>query len=262
MVESLLPIVSRSRTACDGRERAGLCRGSIGRPIEPFRLMPGDDASCLNLYEPTESANPGADVPVSSLRDDSPSAVRWPRPMPSARIRGCFWNADSARWRRAGHCRRQLDDLRAPSSGRRRARRFAGGATSAKLRLVARSRDSIFQSELLMSEANFLKLFPRPAGLSLVAGAGARDRAPVQSPPRSRSGSPTSAPMRRARPSGSRQFHRVENTYLSTFQTLGGSGAVAGYRRAGRRAAQQRARAPARIGAARGRGISWRRISS
>jgi hypothetical protein len=51
IVESLLPIVHDPNTE-SGREALNLF--DIGAAsIEPFRLLPGDDASCLNLYEPT-----------------------------------------------------------------------------------------------------------------------------------------------------------------------------------------------------------------
>ena len=37
-----------------------------------------------------------------------------------------------------------------------------------KLRLVATLKDSVFQSELLMGEANFRRLFPSQAGFGVV----------------------------------------------------------------------------------------------
>ena len=57
--------------------------------IEPFRVLPGDDASCLNLYEPTSPRILGV-----SRALHRPGPLRVPgiagrRPMPSARTRGC-----------------------------------------------------------------------------------------------------------------------------------------------------------------------------
>ena len=52
LVNLLLPIANDPNSR-DGRERIGL--GDAGQDpiaIEPFRVLPGDDASCLNLYEP------------------------------------------------------------------------------------------------------------------------------------------------------------------------------------------------------------------
>jgi putative ABC transport system permease protein len=51
MVETLLP-VAYDPNSTDGREALGLFNLDPGTRLEPFRLRPGDDASCLNLYEP------------------------------------------------------------------------------------------------------------------------------------------------------------------------------------------------------------------
>ena len=54
MAESLLPIVHDPNTAA-GREALNLIQPSL-RAVRfvPFRLRPGDDASCLNLYQPRD----------------------------------------------------------------------------------------------------------------------------------------------------------------------------------------------------------------
>jgi ABC-type antimicrobial peptide transport system permease subunit len=95
------------------------------------------------------------------------------------------------------------------------------------LRLVAALADSIFQSELLMSEKNFLRLFPEQAGYRFFL---------LDAPPEK-----AAAVMARleekladfgfdVRPTEERLagFHRVENTYLATFQSLGGLGLLLG----------------------------------
>jgi hypothetical protein len=51
VVESLVPIAHDPNTEA-GRQALNLF-DLDGASIEPFRLLPGDDASCLNLYEPT-----------------------------------------------------------------------------------------------------------------------------------------------------------------------------------------------------------------
>ena len=95
------------------------------------------------------------------------------------------------------------------------------------LRFVAALRDSIFQSELLMSEANFLKLFPAQDGFQLLLVDA--DRMPVERcDRRSRARSAISARMPLSTSDRLAAFHRVENTYLSTFQTLGGLGLLLG----------------------------------
>jgi ABC-type antimicrobial peptide transport system permease subunit len=97
-----------------------------------------------------------------------------------------------------------------------------------RLRLVGALADSVFQSELLMAEKNFLRLFPEQEGYrfflidvaapeqSTASAAALEDRLSdfgfdVQ---------PTAERLA--------NFHRVENTYLSTFQMLGGLGLILG----------------------------------
>ena len=95
------------------------------------------------------------------------------------------------------------------------------------LRLVAALSDSIFQGELLMSEANFLKLFPDQDGYQFLL---------VNAPP-ARAGEVAETIEDRLTDYGAdamltsdrlAEYHRVENTYLSTFQTLGGLGLLLG----------------------------------
>src|SRR5205814_5157970 len=96
-----------------------------------------------------------------------------------------------------------------------------------KLRIVGLLQDSVFQSELLMSEANFLKLFPGQEGYNyfLVDGPPERTR-PIQSSLTAaladRGFEATSTAERLA------DFLAVENAYLSTLQALGGLGLLLG----------------------------------
>jgi len=101
------------------------------------------------------------------------------------------------------------------------------GTGEIRLRLVAALRDSIFQGELLMSQDNFRRLFPEQEGYQLLlvdappqqAGAVLDE---IESGLRDMGADATTTGERLA------QFHRVENTYLSTFQTLGGLGLLLG----------------------------------
>jgi len=63
VVESLLPVVHDPNSP-DGRRAMNLVDLDDTVTIEPFRLLPGDDASCLNLYEPR---NPRILAPRSSF---------------------------------------------------------------------------------------------------------------------------------------------------------------------------------------------------
>jgi hypothetical protein len=101
------------------------------------------------------------------------------------------------------------------------------GGDDVRVRFVAALRDSIFQSELLMSEANFLRLFPNHEGYQFLLA----DVDPARAGPVADAiengladfGADASTTADRLA-----QFHRVENTYLSTFQTLGGLGLLLG----------------------------------
>ena len=130
---------------------------------------------------------------------------------------------------------------------------------SVDLQIVGLLDRSIFQSELLISEANFRKLFPSQAGYSffLIEGKaeGGGRRAESQSKSRransvtgdaeDAAGSPPSAlrpPLSSlleqhlsdygfdVTPVAERlaEYHAVENTYLATFQMLGGLGLMLG----------------------------------
>jgi ABC-type lipoprotein release transport system permease subunit len=96
-----------------------------------------------------------------------------------------------------------------------------------RLRLVAALKDSVFQGELLMAEANFTSLFPEQQGYRFLM---------IDVPP-AETGNVSAALERGAgdlgadaTPTAQRlgEFHAVENTYLSTFQTLGGLGLLVG----------------------------------
>jgi hypothetical protein len=97
-----------------------------------------------------------------------------------------------------------------------------------KLRIVAALSDSIFQSELLMSEKNFLRYFPSEEGYRMFLVDVPTGNKPGKSQLFSKSASQTSASTPSRQTNASQSFHRVENTYLSTFQMLGGLGLALG----------------------------------
>jgi ABC-type antimicrobial peptide transport system permease subunit len=96
-----------------------------------------------------------------------------------------------------------------------------------RLRFVAALTDSIFQSELIIGEQHFVRLFPAHEGYRFfLVDAPADQTAEVTAALEDRLADygfdVTSAPERLA------AFHRVENTYLATFQTLGALGLLLG----------------------------------
>jgi ABC-type antimicrobial peptide transport system permease subunit len=92
-----------------------------------------------------------------------------------------------------------------------------------KVRLVAALDDSIFQSDLIVSEENFVRAFPGEQGFRyfLIDGPSAVSTQ-LEAGLSDYGFDVVSTPERLA------AFHRVENTYLSTFQALGGLGLLLG----------------------------------
>lgn len=236
LAESLLPMVYDLNEP-DGQKALNLTSADASSPLSPlanvtfarFRLRPGDDASCLNLYQP---ANPRIIAPtpdfVSSNRFAfqnsvavSPEEKENPwlllnREFPDGAVPVI---ADANSMTYVLHLKLGDDFVLNRESG------------PVRLRLVAALTGSIFQSELLMSESNFLRLFPDQEGYRFFLIDTPRPPAPDKST--------ETAAMLEDRladfgfdviPTGERlaNFHRVENTYLSTFQMLGGLGLLLG----------------------------------
>src|SRR5207302_732896 len=96
-----------------------------------------------------------------------------------------------------------------------------------QLRIVALLQDSVFQSELLLSEAHFLDLFPRQEGYNFFL---------IETPPNEtqevKELLQASLASRGMEVTDSidrlRSYMAVENTYLLTFQALGGLGLLLG----------------------------------
>jgi len=223
MVESLLPIIYDPDSR-QGREELGLA-GFDSVSIEPFRLRPGDDASCLNLYAPK---NPRIIAPRDRFLEQGRFSFRSSLASTAAE-RANPWLL----------LRRNLGDGVVPvitdaNSMTYVLHRALGedivvtlGAREVRLRLVAALHDSIFQGELVMSQENFLNLFPERQGYQfLLVEALPEQQAAVETAMETALadfGADVRATAQRLE-----EFHRVENTYLSTFQMLGGLGLLLG----------------------------------
>jgi ABC-type lipoprotein release transport system permease subunit len=224
LVESLLPIVHNPSTA-EGRAALGLDRLGDSVKIDAFRVRPGDDASCLNLYAPV---NPRIIAPVdtffgadrfrfqSSLATTEAERVNpWlllHRQEPDGAIPVI---ADANSMTYVLH-HKLSDDMTITHAG-----------VPTRLRFVAALDDSIFQGELVMSQANFLRLFPEQEGYQSLLVQTAADQTATASKAIEEAladfgADATSTAERLA------SFHQVENTYLSTFQMLGGLGLLLG----------------------------------
>jgi ABC-type lipoprotein release transport system permease subunit len=201
MAESVLPIIQNPDTLVEDAR------------FVSFRLRPGDDASCLNLYQPR---NPRIMAPP-------PGFLRTAR----FAFQGSLTPVENP-WLLLES---SLPDGAIPAIAdansmtyvlhRKLGEDFVMGST--RFRLVAALRDSLFQGELLISEQNFLRLFPDVQGYRFFLLNAKPEAAGTIEEALSDYGFDIQSTEARLA-----SFHRVENTYLSTFRALGGLGLVLG----------------------------------
>jgi ABC-type lipoprotein release transport system permease subunit len=226
LVESLLPIVHDLNDA-SGRDAMNLTAEDLaGVRFTRFRVRPGDDTSCLNLYQPKNPRILGASpdfvnagrFTFESSAASTPEETANPwlllnRELPDGAIPVI---ADANSMTYVLHAK-VGDDLVLPGTSDRPVR----------LRLVGALRDSIFQGELVMAEAPFVRMFPEWEGYRFFLVDVARERAAgVTTVLESRlTDFGVDVASTAERLAG---FHRVEYTYLSTFQMLGALGLILG----------------------------------
>jgi len=223
MVDLMVPVV-QDPNGPDGRDALGLAADTAIR-IEPFRVRPGEDTSCLNLYEPTNPRILGVSrqfidagrfsFQSSAAKSDAARANPWlllAEPQEDGTIPIA---ADANSMTYVLH--KSIGDEVV----------LTHGEQPIRLKLVAALADSVFQGELLMSEANFVKLFPEQQGYRFLLIDAPADRAAALGAEIEKGAGDLGAD---AVPTAQRlaEFHAVENTYLSTFQTLGGLGLLVG----------------------------------
>jgi putative ABC transport system permease protein len=222
LVDLMVPL-PHDPNAPAGREAIGL-ETAEGVAIDPFRVLPGDETSCLNLYQPTNPRILGVTrgfidsgrFAFASVADPNDAERANPWLTLDRDLGGTVpIIADANSMTYVLH--KSLGDEIVVTRG---------GATI-RLRLVAALNDSLFQGELLMSEANFLRLFPDQQGYRFLlvdtpAGQATRLAATIEDRGSDLGADVTPTVDRLA------EFHRVENTYLATFQALGGLGLLVG----------------------------------
>ena len=195
-----------------------------------FRMRPGQDASCLNLYRP---ANPTIIAPESRFIEDDRFTFT-----------ASLGENDAERANPWLLLNRTFDDGAVPVIADATSLQYvlhaALGDTMSidvdaerpvTLRFVAALRDSVLQGELVMGDEHFVRLFPAQQGFRFflidapgvtTAGQAAALAATVERELESFGVDAVSTTDRL------NAFHRVENTYLSTFQALGGLGLLLG----------------------------------
>ncbi|PYR60824.1 MAG: hypothetical protein DMF91_11290 [Acidobacteria bacterium] len=221
LVDLMLPI-AHDPASREGRDALGL-QDAADVTIDPFRVLPGDDASCLNLYEPKNPRVLGASrsfIESGRFRfQSSLAATDGERANPWLILNRSFGDdivpaiADANSITYVLHKAVGEDVV------------VSRGERSVRLRLVAALADSIFQSELVISDANFVKLFPEQEGYRLLLLETPRT---AQVAAAIREGASDLGAVTISTAERLAEFHRVENTYLSTFQTLGGLGLLVG----------------------------------
>ena len=189
-----------------------------------LRVQPGDDASCLNLYQTTQPRAIG--VPQAFVErggfawagslavSPEEKADPWLLLDDADAVVPVVLDANTAMY----SLHKKLGDTLDLTDGRSR---------PMQARIVGLLKNSIFQGDLLMSEANFLARFPDVNGFRMFL---------VESPPEKIAASQSALESALgdygfdAERSTDRlaNFFAVQNTYLSTFQSLGGLGLLLG----------------------------------
>ena len=222
---SSLPVTEDLDTT-RGRERSGLDpRRLEGVSIVPLRVRDGDDASCLNLnraqrprllgVRPESLARRRA-FTFQSLAPGVPRDDPWmglAAPGAAADEVPAIGDANSIQWalgKRLGDTLDYVDD---------RGRPF-------RIRLVGAVANSILQGQLLISEEEFLRRFPSESGhRSFLIDTQGPERPVAEELSRGLAdlGLEVSTTVERLD-----RFNAVQNTYLNTFQWLGGLGLLLG----------------------------------
>ena len=212
VAESALPL-HHSLNTPEGRFELGFSEEASellgASEVFPFRVLPGEDVSCLNLYQPQKPQILGAsdtmltELPWSRLRLVQPEEGKAP----------AIGDDKSLRW--ILHHNPDDDFLIQDEFGK-------------PLRLELETvENSLFQSQLIISESNFTKSFPSQSGyqffLIKTPHALREETAQILEKTLGDYGFDlTSASARLA------SYRSVENTYISTFQSLGGLGVLLG----------------------------------
>jgi ABC-type lipoprotein release transport system permease subunit len=210
------------------RKEYGLTQHGLDRVNFYFcRVHGGDDTSCLNLYQPLQPRVLG--VPPHAFDGRFHFAAMEPRPQepmsewsvlyhsfPDGAVPAVV-DATSAEY----VLHKKLGDTIEITNDR---------GEKVPLRIVGLLEDSIFQSEILVSEAAFRKLFPRQAGFAFFLidcpDGSAEQVRNVQAAVET--GLADQGVRVQTAASRLQAYLAVENMYLATFQALGGLGLCLG----------------------------------
>ncbi|MGQ0734477.1 MAG: FtsX-like permease family protein [Acidobacteriota bacterium] len=227
MAESIAPLMHNPNTP-GGRAELGLPADPLleRMRVTRLRLKPGDEASCLTLYQPT---NPRIVAPEASFGAD--------RRFSFARSMAETDEERENPWRLLD---RRFPDDAIPAIADLTSLTYVfhlavgdefvftpEGGAPVTLRIVGALADSVLQSELIIGESAFTRLFPQHEGYRVwLIEAAEADREGLTALLEDRlidAGLDVSDTRARLA-----SYHQVENTYLSTFQALGALGLLLG----------------------------------
>ena len=223
VAESLFPIADNP-AILSGREELNLVDPLLDDlRLTRLRVHAGDDASCLNLYQPRNPRVLGLTPEFIAANRFSFRSVIEPIANPWELLNRTdgpipiIVDANSMSY----VLHREQGEVFSIT---------AGNGQPVEVRIVATLADSLLQSELLMAEANFVRIFPNDEGYrwfgAEVPPARMNELAAITALLEDRLSDygldATSSAARLA------AFHEVENTYLSTFQSIGGLGLLLG----------------------------------
>ena len=228
MGESVAPLMHDPNTPA-GRDGLGM------DPADPvlstaavtrFRLRPGDETSCLTLYRPTNPRiiapeprffeQPRFSFAASMASTDDERANPWRLLNRTFEDGAIATIADQTTLMYVLHLGIGDEFTFTPE-----------GQSPVRLRIVGALADSFLQSELIIGEAAFVRLFPRQEGYRLW----------MVEPPAGQETAVTTHLEDRLSDFGLdvsdthqrwAAYHQVENTYLATFQALGSLGLLLG----------------------------------
>ena len=219
IAEAEIPL-HQDLNSADGRFELGLSTALAAAHFFPFRVLPGDDVSCLNLYLPQTPRVLGAPAEfiqrgglpfrqtLALTPDERTNPWRLLQRDLGPGVVPAIGDFNSAQWilhKRLG------DDIP-----------IEEGLT---LRLVGLLDGSLFQSELLMAEDRFAAHFPEREGHSYFLVETEQPAAVAAALEKGLAAYGLDATLSAEHLRG---YRAVENTYLATFQTLGLLGLLLG----------------------------------
>jgi ABC-type antimicrobial peptide transport system permease subunit len=237
LAESSQPIFDDLNSATGRKELlADKAEALAGTTVLSLRLKPGDDASCRNLYQPMQPRILGVTRQVVDYFEQEKLPARFNWSASAAKTVGEKHNP----WRllaSAGAAGEAVSVVLDQNTAMYSLRLYRGigetfeltyaGVGAVKFRVVGLLANSVLQGNLLMSEGDFKRLFPQisgyryflirsPAGKSEQVAAVLEDRLGDEG---------FDMVDARARLA---DLLAVQNTYISTFQSLGALGLVLG----------------------------------